>query len=245
MRMYAELKLILDTEQINYRKTSNLQGVIMENIDSSYAEKLHADGLNPYSQCVLREKQKVVWHIRTVTEEAYENLLLPMSKITGFRLKNLEENIGITERDVTVRQEESFLEEFYKKEELKYLDVEFRTPTAFKRDGKYVYYPDLSLLFGSLMRKYSMASVNLEMIDESALEQLVSGSEIARYRLQTVLFPMEKIYITGFCGKIRIRSRGTGTMARYARLLLRFGYYSGVGIKTGMGMGAICLPEGR
>ena len=32
-------------------------------------------------------------------------------------------------------------------------------------------------------------------------------------------------------------------MARYARLLMRFGNYSGVGIKTAMGMGAIKLEK--
>ena len=37
---------------------------------------------------------------------------------------------------------------------------------------------------------------------------------------------------------------GTDTMARYARLLARFGEYSGVGIKTAVGMGALRM-KGR
>ena len=40
-----------------------------------------------------------------------------------------------------------------------------------------------------------------------------------------------------------IRVSGTKTMANYAHLLLRFGEYSGVGIKTGMGMGAVKRVE--
>ena len=33
--------------------------------------------------------------------------------------------------------------------------------------------------------------------------------------------------------------KGSETIARYIRLLFHFGEFSGVGIKTGMGMGAI------
>ena len=34
-------------------------------------------------------------------------------------------------------------------------------------------------------------------------------------------------------------------MARYARLLFRFGEYAGVGIKTAMGMGALRIKEAK
>ena len=45
--MLARLELILDNEQIDYRNSSNLQGVIMENIDTGYAQVLHEQALNP------------------------------------------------------------------------------------------------------------------------------------------------------------------------------------------------------
>ncbi len=47
--MYARLIMELDSNEINYRNSSNLQGVIMENIASEYAEELHKSQLNPYS----------------------------------------------------------------------------------------------------------------------------------------------------------------------------------------------------
>lgn len=77
------------------------------------------------------------------------------------------------------------------------------------------------------------------MEDKETLEELCNSSEIVKYRLQTIPFPLEKINVTGFVGKIGIKIKGSETIARYIRLLLRFGEYSGVGIKTGIGMGAI------
>lgn len=40
-------------------------------------------------------------------------------------------------------------------------------------------------------------------------------------------------------GKITIKIRGTQTMTNFANMLFKFGNYSGVGIKTSIGMGAI------
>lgn len=77
------------------------------------------------------------------------------------------------------------------------------------------------------------------MYDEDTLEELVTQSEIVRYRLQTIPFPLEKTNITGFIGNICIHIKGPETMARYVRMLAKFGEFSGVGIKTGMGMGAM------
>ena len=125
----------------------------------------------------------------------------------------------------------------------RYIDLAFLSPAAFKQNGKYVFYPDLSLIYGSLMRKYSASSGQLDMMDEDTLMQLVNQSEIVRYHLKTALFPMEGIRLTGFMGTIRIQIKGSDTIARYIRLLLRFGKFSGVGIKTGMGMGAIKMLE--
>ena len=89
------------------------------------------------------------------------------------------------------------------------------------------------------MRKLSAASEEFNMYDEDTLEELVTQSEIVRYRLQTIPFPLEKTNITGFIGNICIHIKGPETIARYVSMLAKFGEFSGAGIKTGMGMGAM------
>ena len=80
--MYAKLRIELDSSQISYQQSSNLQGVLMEQIDTDYAQELHQYSLNPYSQYVVKEKDKTVWYICTVNEEAYENIILPLGTET-------------------------------------------------------------------------------------------------------------------------------------------------------------------
>ena len=99
--------------------------------------------------------------------------------------------------------------------------------------------PDIRLLFGSLMRKYSASSKTVEMIDEETLDYIVSHTSISDFRIRSTRFPLEGIKIPSFMGEITLHFTGTDTMARYAKMLLEFGEFSGVGIKAGMGMGAI------
>ena len=75
------MKIKLENNEVSFWQSSNLQGIIMENIDTNYAEKLHGNQLNPYSQYITKENGTPIWHIHTYTEEAYENIILPMQKL--------------------------------------------------------------------------------------------------------------------------------------------------------------------
>ena len=65
------------------------------------------------------------------------------------------------------------------------------------------------------------------------------NAQIVRYDLKSVSFSLEGVRIPAFVGKITIKINGTKTMADFANMLVEFGTYSGVGIKTALGMGCI------
>lgn len=241
--MYAELKMELDNETLDYKQSSNLQGVIMEHIEEEYAEILHQSNLKPYSQCVVKQDDKRIWYIRTVTQEAYKKMIIPLSQLNEFEIKNGQIQVNIVRRNFETRAENELLKEFYEIPANRFLNLTFQTPTAFKSNGKYVFYPDIRMIYQSLMMKYTASSEEMDMIDEDTLEQLTQNSEIVRYHLRSMSFPLEGVNIPGFVGSIRLKIKGTDTMARYARMLMKYGQYSGVGIKTAMGMGAIRLME--
>ena len=109
----------------------------------------------------------------------------------------------------------------------------------FKSYGRYINYPDLRLIYQSLMNKYDSVLKEASMFDEDTLDMLVEGSEIVKYNLRSYLFPLQGVKIPSFFGSMTIKVTSTDTAAKFIRLLLEFGEYSGVGIKTGLGMGAI------
>ena len=128
---------------------------------------------NPYSQYVVKEKDKTVWYICTVNEEAYENIILPLEELKQITIRRKEITTNVVGRSIEILEESELMKQFYEESCDRYLNLQFCTPTAFKRDGKYVNYPDLRLVYGSLMRKYSAASEELDMYDEETLEELV------------------------------------------------------------------------
>ena len=100
--MVGRLELTLVSKEIDYKNSSNLQGVIMENIDNEYADILHTQGYNPYSQYVYTKDNKVIWCINTLDEKAYDKIIQRLldDKFNEFTIKNRETPIKITEKRI-------------------------------------------------------------------------------------------------------------------------------------------------
>lgn len=79
------------------------------------------------------------------------------------------------------------------------------TPTAFKKQGKYLFYPDIRCIFQSLMNKYDSAARNEKMVDMDTLEQLTENAQIVRYDLKSVSFSLEGVKIPAFIGKVVVK----------------------------------------
>lgn len=246
--MLAELRMKLEADkpEFGYYQSSNMQGILMEQIDKDYAACLHEQGLKPYSQYLLIGEEKE-WIVKTCTKEAYQEILMPLlnQQLTQFVIDKKNINVQIKEKQLKTIDKKELLNEFYTEDSSHYLNLEFLTPVSFKSHGRYMIMPDMRYIYQSLMNKYSASSDKMDMYDEETLEQLVNSSSIIHYRLKSTFFPVEGVKIPSFIGWVGVKVSGTDTMARYARLLARFGEYSGVGIKTAMGMGAMRLRERR
>ena len=129
--MYTELRMELDTNDITYQQSSNMQGVLMEQIDTGYAEQLHQNYLNPYSQHLVKENGKMVWYINTVTDEAYENIIIPLSKMEQIKLKKKNITVIPTQKNIRKIETKELLEEFYETKAAGYHEISFLTSTAF------------------------------------------------------------------------------------------------------------------
>ena len=243
--MLAQLIMELDGDPVHYMMSSNLQGVIYENIDSVYVDELHANRLHPYSQCLLRENEKCFWVIKTFTKNSFEKIILPLqnSRFKNFSIKNGTCHCDVRKKTLITENRDDLYREFCEEAGRKYITLEFLTPTSFRQNNHNIIFPDLRLIYQSLMNKYSSSSDSIEMFDQETLDQITEQSEIVNYNLKSVYFPMEGIKIPGFKGKITIKFGGSETMSKYVKMLVRFGEYSGVGIKTAMGMGAIRIVE--
>ena len=186
------------------------------------------------------------WVICTLNDEATKIIIFDtLMHQEKFKIKNRNMEVCILQKKYQEVSDKKLMEHFYAVSDEKYFQIHFLTPTAFKQKGKYVFYPDLHCIFQSLMKKYDTAVKENTMVDEETLEQLCENAQIVKYDLKSVNFFLESVRIPAFIGKITIKMNGTQTMANFAKMLFEFGTYSGVGIKTSIGMGCIKLLERR
>lgn len=248
--MLAQLRMVLDTNNFdfNFNKASVLHGVIMENIDYEYANKLHEDGLKPYAQFIRREENKYVWYIKTISIEAYENIIEPLNSLDfkEFVVKHNALNVKIIEKRLDIQKLDDFFDSFYDLKSARVYNIEFKTPTAFKSSGKYQFYPEVEKILQSIMNKMNSVMENKSVFDEEVYEQLCNSIEIVGYNLHSIKFELEGTRIPAFMGSITIKIHGNQTMCTFMKKILEFGNYSGVGIKTALGMGNIeCIEKNR
>ena len=244
--MLARLELKLGgTEPLSYQMTSSFHGALMELLPE-YAAELHESRLHPYTQHLERRESGWYWVVTALND-------LAVSEIMGKALRSLDEvrirshqlRIPILGREYRELSDREFSASFYQEEGGRYIGLQFVTPTAFKQNGRYLNFPDLRFLFLNLMNKYDAAISDSSMRDDEVLEQLLNGASLHRYELRSTVFSLEGVRIPAFLGKMVLKISGTQTMANFARMLFLFGSYSGIGIKTALGMGAIRILEER
>ena len=216
---------------------SLFQGFIMENIDTDYADTLHVSTLHPYSQYVTMTEDKIIWTLNTLNAEAKEKIADKIKKMEKVNIKYKEKEYKIVSTKEKSINYKDLVKENYLKDGSRRLKVSFLTPTSFKQDGKYVIFPTVRLIFQSLMLKFDKSSSDMEVFGKDILETFESYTEITMYKLRSTYFHLDGTKIPSFIGDITITIKGPAQLVNLANLLLKFGTYSGVGIKTGIGMG--------
>lgn len=228
--------------ELSYRMSSLFHGALLELLPGEYADFLHQSRLHPYAQHLERRGGKWHWVVNMLDDEAISIIGSKLKETTTLYLKKHDLRISLILSSENMMSDDSLNELFYGTHTSRVFNLDFKTPTAFKRQGKYLFYPDLFCLFQSLMQKHD-AIYDKGFMDQEALEDMVSNTEIIRYDLRSTMFSLEGVQIPAFLGKIRIKVRGPETMGNFAHMLLRFGEFSGIGIKTAIGMGAYELAE--
>ena len=245
--MLARLELKLKSDNcINRQMISSFHGALMELLPDDYADELHLSKLHPYAQHLEKRGDDWYWIITALNEETADKML--KNKLIGqneFVLKKHDFTVQVLGKSYYELTDEKLADAFYNGQSSKYITLQFVTPTAFKQNGRYINFPDVRAMYSGLMKRYDSVNESESMCDEDTLEQLVEKTVISRYDLHSTVFCLEGVRIPSFLGKITLRIDGSQTMLNFARMLFQFGTFSGVGIKTSLGMGAIRLVEER
>lgn len=236
-------------ESLHSNMGSLLQGVLMELIEPEYAAYLHSRDLLPYSQYLSVTKfGGAVWTVSALDEESCEKIIVPLTeKIAAggtFELSRKGICFSVGEYRVRKSTYKEFADAFFIPEETSRRGgLTLVTPCAFKSDGRYQNMPCVRWVIQSLMHRFDACSDTVKTYDAEALEHICGHTAISSFRLRSASFPLERVKIPSFVGQLGFFTSGSPTMAGLVNMLLRFGEYSGIGIKTAMGMGGSVYNE--
>ncbi len=178
----------------------------MEYIDETFADEIHKTGLNPYSQHVEIEGNIIKWHIMTMTKHAKDKIIKPLlnNEIIELHIKYKDVKLLITNKKIEERTYLDLLESTYFGDCMPYINIQFLTPTAFKVNGKYQFYPTIHNIFRSLVKKHDVISSDTEIFSKELMEEIEKNVEITRYNLRSTNFYLEGVKIPAFIGSISI-----------------------------------------
>jgi CRISPR-associated endoribonuclease Cas6 len=226
-----------------YDAASVLHGVLMENVPGDVAATLHEQGLKPYSQYITRVRDENRWTVCALGEAAFDKIAKPLldEGFAGFRIRRTDTHYAISNKTVETVSMKDLAAGFYGEDSDRYFRLRFLTPTSFKVGGEYVRYPAIRQIVRSLISKYGAAMEGSGEVDEDMIAKIVDSARIVDYNLRSTRFHLEGVRIPSFIGELTLHVGGSQTLANYFNMLLAFGGFSGVGIKTSLGMGAIKL----
>lgn len=246
--MLSRLQIILEKPKdshLNYNISSLLQGVLMEQISYEFALELHNGNRQPYSQYVEFDKDRIIWNVQTLTETAYEQIIVPMmhENVQSIYIRHKDMVLGIQDKILEQCSYDQLRKEQYFTDGSRIKTIQFVSPTAFKSQGEYVFYPSVHFLFQSLMMKYDACSDDADLFGSEVMEHFEKNIKVVRYKLRSYAFHLEGTKIPAFLGEITVKINGPQALVNLADYLLAFGEFAGVGIKCGIGMGGMKIME--
>ncbi|NMC26665.1 MAG: CRISPR system precrRNA processing endoribonuclease RAMP protein Cas6 [Syntrophomonadaceae bacterium] len=225
----------------NYNWGSLFHGFLMDALPSEVTEVLHEDTLKPYSQYVLPgADQQVNWTIGMWDSDFSKQIIEAVAPLTRIALqqKGLVLDVKGVQRSSLSNSE--YLSRFFTAEKpYRRYEIEFITPSTHRHEGAYVLFPAPELMVRNLSKRYSAFVRDVSLDDPEAMQELARNIRIVRYSLRSGVFYLEKTKITGYLGRLTLVISGPDQLARLAGALLSFAEYSGIGIKTALGMGGV------
>ncbi len=220
-------------------------GMLMEQLDINYVESLHGQKLTPITQYVSKvwNENCVRWTINLLDDLAVGNITKLIDRLQILHMKNNNMDFKVEEKDLLLDLTEK---EFVQQSKLiNYEDrtykLRFITPTSFKSNKEYVFFPTPELIIKSLLSKWNNFSNEIIIDDEYVMNTIISGTRITSYNLRSHYYTIKSIKIPAFVGELALRVKMPLPILEIFNLLLSFACISGVGIKTSLGMGGVKL----
>jgi CRISPR-associated endoribonuclease Cas6 len=237
------IHLVADENQaITQNMGYQMYGALMKYVQPDFAERLHEQAASPIAQALTSRgaNGKALWTLNLFGEEVIGEVGEILTKYSQFYLEPFELNVHTESIEVSepIKYQE-LIKIAREASPKKFYRMNFNTTTSFKSNDEYMIFPSSLHIVSSLINKWNYFSQDFSLEDEDAVREMIRGLKITSYRLSSSRFTMKGTVIPGFQGYIDITPKLSVPLMEIFKLLMIFSNYSGVGIKTSLGMGNV------
>ena len=217
-----------------------LYGWLLQQVPEEFGEMLHQQNLTPVSQhlTVSRTDGKCVWTVSLLGHSAQAQF---MPLLDG--LKQIDLHTGTYRTDCLERRSiasiQSLIAAVDSLPSEKRITLQFCSPTSFKQNGRYMLFPQERLILQSLIAKWDEIFPDCPLRDPDAMQMLEQGIRITDYQLRSARYALKGTRIPGFVGTVTLDIDLSPPMRRIWNCLCMLAPFTGVGIKTALGMGGV------
>jgi CRISPR-associated endoribonuclease Cas6 len=224
-----------DISDIKSDITVKIHGAVMALVKAEYAEKLHKQEYHPFSIFTLPRQGGYLIRVSTLNDEAEQitSVLCKEKKLIIFGMSEPLEIVGY-DKSTPISAETAG----------KYISqnicrLNFVTPAVIKSGGKPCCKPDIVKYFYSVVLKYN--AFEGEQLSFSDFQTAFDSAEFSSYSLQSVSYNVSGNTYSGMTGFCDIRLPKNLEQANLLKKMFAYATYSGVGAKTGLGMGGFVI----
>ena len=208
-------------------------------LPEEYAGELHEPKETPISQCLYGKNGEMFWQIHLLDPTADNLFSAVLDDLTVLPLHSGE--VGLDRQEKETLTAEDLMKAARNIQAERFFSLRFLSPVAFRRGGRYTVLPEKDLILQSLQKKWNGTFPACPLDDEDAFRLLAEGIQITDYHLRTTRFSLKDNRIPGFIGNLCVETRLSAPILEIWKLLIAFSEYSGLGIKTALGMGGVKL----
>ncbi|MBU9735437.1 CRISPR system precrRNA processing endoribonuclease RAMP protein Cas6 [Diplocloster agilis] len=221
-------------------------GFLSNKLNSEMSELLHQQKRVMMSQYVKYDNRmhRAVWML-SCFDDKLEQQIDDMLNGGKADIRGKEFHMVQKKEEIIPGQREIFFEAGMRYGEARQYRIYFNSPTTFKQNGEYVLFPTAELIMQSLIMHWNHIFPNVPVNDEDAVRQILGGTKITAYKLESSYYPMKNMFTKGFRGYVMIKLYLPEPLRILAQALLYFGNWCGVGAKTALGMGGVCVERIR
>lgn len=211
----------------------SLYALLLSMVPREMGDKIHGMQMTPISQKVLKDR----WIMTLMGEETAEVLAEPILQLSSFDINKGKRHVEILEKKVSVIDD---IDHLYLEAPEKQFELKLQTPVAFKSRQQYQLLPANRLILQSLIRRWNFCFPLYPISEEEEnVQQMAEMLHLRALRLESEVFRTKGAVIPGVTGSMSFESMEEGETDQILRTLIALGNYTGIGIKTAIGMGGV------